>query len=169
MKDNKTRTNTEITANQIRVINSDGNQEGIMNLNDALALARKQNLDLVEVAPLAKPPVCKILDWGKENYRQQKSSKAAKAKQHVVQLKELQFRPVTDPHDIGIKLNKAAKFLEKGHKVKFSMRFRGREMSHTEVGMQIMQDILETLTDINIEKEPKLVGNQIQMIVSAKT
>lgn len=168
MKDNKIRVNTNITAHKIRVINSDGTQKGIMDLNNALLLAKNQNLDLVEIAPMATPPVCKIIDWGKEIYRKKKIAKTAKAKQHVIHIKELQLRPVTDSHDIGIKLNRANEFLEKGYKVKFSMRFRGREISHTEVGMKIMQDILETLINITIEKQPILIGNQIQMIVSSK-
>lgn len=168
MKDQKeARTNNEINAETVRVVNAEGKQLGIMPIDEALKNARNQGLDLVEIAPQANPPVCKIIDWGKELYRIKKQEHAAKAKQHNVQVKEIQMRPVTDQHDLDIKLKKAEGFLEKGDKVKFIMKFHGREMTHSDIGMEVMNNIIDQFSDnAQVEKKPVLAGRNIQMVLA---
>lgn len=162
--------NEQIKFESVRVIDSDGTQHGIMPSDSAYRLARTENKDLVLVSPEANPPVCKIIDWGKHLYELKKRAKVSKAKQTVVDIKEIQLRPTTDTHDIETKMNQVRKFLDKGKHVRFHMRFRGREATHAEIGMNMMNNILETLGDsVNIEKKPVLNGKNIIMIVSPQT
>lgn len=159
--------NDQIDAQQVRVINSDGSQAGIINTREAVLKAKNQKLDLVLVAANANPPVCKIMDFGKAQYDAKKKAKASKAKQTTIQIKEIQLRPVTDTGDLTRKINDARKFLEKGNKVRFQMRFRGREASHSEIGMKMMQQILVDLaSEITVEKQPVMNGRNILMVLA---
>ncbi len=158
--------NDRIQFVQVRVIDSDGTQLGIMNTQDALRRAKSQKLDLVLVAEQAKPPVCRIFDHGKELYKAKKKANAAKKKQTVVETKEIQLRPVTDKHDLETKLKRAQGFIDKGKRVRFHMKFRGRERTHSHLGMDMMNDILGVLENITVEKEPALNGPNILMIVA---
>lgn len=158
--------NDRIHFEQVRVIDSDGTQLGIMNTQDALRTARFQKLDLILVAEQANPPVCKIVDHGKEMYKAKKKANAAKKKQTVVETKEIQLRPVTDKHDLETKLKRAQGFIDKGKRVRFHMKFRGRERTHSHLGMEMMENILSTLENITVEKEPALNGPNILMIVA---
>ena len=162
--------NEQIKFESVRVIDSNGTQHGIMPSEAAYRLALNENKDLVLVSPEANPPVCKIVDWGKHLYELKKRAKESKAKQTVIDTKEIQLRPTTDSHDIETKMNQVRKFLDKGKHVRFHMRFRGREASHAEIGMTMMNDILEKLGDsVNIDKKPVLNGKNIIMIVSPQT
>jgi translation initiation factor IF-3 len=149
---------------------SDANEQlGIMQTRDALRMAIEQQLDLVEVAPLAKPPVCRIMDLGKFKYEQQKRDKEAKKKQKVVTMKEVKLRPNIEDHDFDVKLKNAQRFLSDGDKVKVTIMFRGRELSHTELGRQVLIKMANELKDmIIIEREPKLEGKNMIMILAAK-
>ena len=169
MSDNKSLIlDDQIRAVQVRLIDSDGSQVGIVNTSEAQRRASIQNLNLVLVSENANPPVAKILDFGKAQYDAKKKAKAAKVKQTIVITKEIQLRPVTDVGDLNRKINDAKKFLGKGNLVRFSMRFRGREMSHSEIGMTMMEQIIEDLgEEITILKPPILNGNQILMVVSS--
>ena len=158
----------QIRAVQVRLIDSDGSQVGVVNTSEAQRRASIQNLNLVLVSENADPPVAKILDFGKSQYDAKKKAKAAKVKQTIVITKEIQLRPVTDVGDLDRKIRDAKKFLGRGNLVRFSMRFRGREVSHHSIGMTMMQEILADLgEDINIVKSPVLNGNQILMVVSS--
>ena len=158
--------NDRIHFEQVRVIDSDGTQLGIMKTQDALRTARFQKLDLILVAERANPPVCKIADHGKEMYKAKKKANAAKKKQTVVETKEIQLRPVTDKHDLETKLKRAQGFIDKGKRVRFHMKFRGRERTHSHLGMEMMENILDTLENITVEKQPALSGPNILMIVA---
>ncbi len=139
---------------------------GVLSIEDALSRASSAGLDLLEVSPNAEPPVCKIIDYGKHRYDQQKKANLARKKQKIVHLKELKMRPTIEEHDYQVKLRNAHKFLEKGDKVKFTMRFRGREMAHIDVGMKIFNRLKEELADIiKIETDAKMEGRQMIMIV----
>lgn len=167
MSKNKVLVNDEINLAQVRLIDHDGQQLGIMSSRDALAKAQVQNLDLILKSNDAEPPVCKIGDWGKEKYDHKKQKKSSRKKQTRVDVKEIQLRPVTEAHDLNIKVKRAKKFLDEGKKVRFSMRFRGRESSHSEIGMKMMNEILTTLgEDITVEKKPSLNGQNILMVVA---
>ena len=153
----------------MRVIDEEGNQIGIIPIEDALAMARDRDLNLVEVAPEAKPPVCKVMDYGKFKYQQKKKEHKAKSKQHQVVLKEIRVRPKTDSHDIETKVKNARKFLEQGHKVQVNLLFRGREMMHLDVGRNVMNSIVEALSDIcKVEKTPAQEGRRMIMILAKK-
>lgn len=168
MKNDSRPINDNIQATQVRLVDNDGQQMGIKPFKEALELASSQSLDLVQMSD-GNPPVCKIMNWGKEKFRQQKVKHASKLKQKTVQVKELQLRPVTGDHDINIKLNQAKKFISKGNKVKFVMKFRGREMTHVDFGMNIMNNIINNLEDIiQVDQKPKMNGNSIIMMVSPK-
>lgn len=158
--------NDRIHFEQVRVIDSDGSQLGIMKTQDALRKAKFQKLDLILVAERANPPVCKIADRGKELYKAKKKANAAKKKQTVVETKEIQLRPVTDKHDLETKLKRAQGFIDKGKRVRFHMKFRGRERTHSHLGMEMMENILDTMENITIEKHPVLNGPNILMIVA---
>lgn len=163
------RINEEIRAREVRLISSANDQLGILSLRDALRLAAEQQLDLVEVAPLAKPPVCRIMDYGKFRYEQQKREKEAKKKQKIVTIKEVKVRPNIEDHDFLVKLKNAQRFLLDGDKVKATVMFRGRELSHPELGRQVLVRMAAELKDIaNVERDPKLEGKNMIMILAAK-
>ena len=163
------RINEEIRAREIRVIADDGEQLGIMSSREALQLAQERHLDLVEIAPTAKPPVCRIMDYGKYRYEQQKRDKEARKKQKTFDIKEVKLRPGIEDHDFGVKFKNAVRFLEDGDKVKITIMFRGRELSHPELGEALLNKMAEQLKDICIiEREPKLEGKNMIMIVAPK-
>lgn len=143
MATQQTLLNEQINLISVRVIDEDGTQYGIMSSKEAQEIAIKRDLDLVLIAPTSKPPVCKVIDWGKHQFDQKKRAKEAKGKQSVIEVKEIQVRPTIDPHDLETKLRNARKFLDKGKHVRFSMRFRGRENSHSEIGMNLMKEVLK--------------------------
>ena len=146
-----------------------GDQLGIKSVAEALRLAEEQNVDLVEIAPLANPPVCKLMDYGKFRYREQKKAHEAKLKQKQIQVKEIKFRPGTDEGDYKIKLNKLTQFLEEGDKAKVTLRFRGREMAHQEFGVRLLERVRKDLDAIGVvEQFPKLEGRQMVMVLAPK-
>lgn len=163
------RINEEIRAREVRVVSESNEQLGIMLLRDALRVAAEQQLDLVEVAPTAKPPVCRIMDFGKFKYEQQKRDKEVKKKQKTFTLKEVKLRPNIEDHDFEVKLKNALRFLEDGDKVKVTIMFRGRELSHPELGKQVLVRMAAAVKEVaNVEREPKLEGKNMIMILSAK-
>ncbi len=161
--------NEQIRDREVRLIGEEGEQLGVMSAKDAMKLAKEANLDLVKIAPTAKPPVCKIIDYGKYRYEIARREKEAKKKQKTIEVKEVRLSPNIDTNDLNTKVNMARKFLEKGDKVKVSLRFRGREMAHMGVGKQILDSFAEQLTDISvIEKAAKLEGKSMIMFLSEK-
>ena len=165
-KPNGPRSNNRITSHEVQVIASDGENLGILNLNDAINRARDEGLDLIEIAPNAKPPVCKIMDMGKYKYDAQKKANLAKKKQKIVSLKEIKMRPVTETHDYEFKVKNAKKFIAKGDKVKFTIRFKGRELQHSHLGSELMVKIKEDMKDIGkVELHPKFDGKQMIMVL----
>ena len=151
---------------QVRLIDEEGTQHGIVEIENALNMAREKGLDLVEVAPDARPPVCKILDYGKHKYLSKKKEHDARKKQHQVVIKEVRVRPKIDTHDLQTKMRKAREFLEHGDKLQVNMLFRGREHGFRERGMTVMQKIKEELSDLSkVEREPRLEGNRLVMIL----
>ena len=163
------RINEEIRAREVRVVSADNDQLGIMSVRDALAMAEEQHLDLVEVAPNGKPPVCRIMNYGKYRYEQQKREKEAKKKQKTFTLKEVKLRPHIEDHDFYVKLKNAAKFLGDGNKVKVTIMFRGRELSHPELGLNVLTRFAGELNDqAVVEKEAKLEGRNMTMILAKK-
>ncbi len=161
--------NEEIRAAEIRVVDADGSQLGIMKVNDARKLAYEKGLDLVEIAPGAEPPVCRIMDFGKYRFEKEKKKKEAKKKQQKIDIKEIQLSCRIDTHDFETKLNHARKFLSAGNKVKVSVKFRGREMSHTALGLEIINKLGEQCLDIGvIEKPAALDGRQMLMFLAPK-
>lgn len=163
------RINEEIHIREVRVTSATGEQLGIMATRDALQLAEEQHLDLVEVAPKAKPPVCRIMDFGKYRYEQQKRDKEAKKKQKVITIKEVKLRPNIEQHDFDVKLKNALRFIEEGNKVKVTIMFRGREMSHQELGRDVLRRVAEELKDlVAIERDAKLEGKNMIMILAPK-
>jgi translation initiation factor IF-3 len=164
------RVNHRIRVPTVRLIDSEGRQLGIMDTKDALAKAEGEGLDLVEVSPDAKPPVCRVMDFGKYKYEQAKRDRKAKKRQHVVQLKEVKLRPKIEEHDYNFKMNNARKFLEQRNKVRFTVIFRGRELSHPELGMKLLHEMAERLDDIGqVEAPPRFEGRLIIMVVAPKT
>lgn len=148
-------------------MDADGEMVGVVALEKALEMAEQAGLDLVEVSPNAEPPVCKILDYGKYKYEQQKRAQEAKKKQKTVELKELKVRPNIEDHDFNVKLNHAKRFLEAGNKIKFTLRFRGREMSHMDLGMEVLKRFQEELKDIaKVDVPPKNEGRQVMMVLA---
>ncbi len=161
--------NEEIRGKELRVIDAEGNQLGILSSQQALALAEEKNLDLVMISPQAKPPVCKIMDYGKFRFEQARREKEKRKNQKVVDIKEVRLSLNIDTHDFNTKLNQALKFIEKGDKVKVSIRFRGREMSHPELGMEVMKRFSEACAEnAVIEKQPKLEGRSMLMFLAPK-
>ena len=159
--------NEEIRDKELRVIGADGSQLGIMTSSDALALAEEKDLDLVKIAPNAVPPVCKIMDYGKFRFEQLKKEKEAKKNQKVIELKEIRLSLNIDTNDFNTKVNQAAKFLQQGHKVKVSIRFRGREMAHTSLGIDVEQRFAQALEGkAVVDKQPKLEGRSMMMFLS---
>ena len=158
--------NERIRASEVQVISSDGKNLGTLKTEEAINIAREEGLDLIEISPNAKPPVCKIIDIGKYKYDQQKKAHKAKKKQKVMNLKEIKLRPVTEIHDYNFKIKNAQKFLTKGDKVKFTVQFRGREMQHTNLGYELMKRITDDTASLGkIEVRPKFEGRQIIMII----
>ncbi|MGH9339953.1 MAG: translation initiation factor IF-3 [Acidobacteriota bacterium] len=163
---NRTRVNHQIRAREIRVIDEEGGQLGIMEPDRAMSLAREKGLDLVEVAPTAKPPVCRIMDYGKFMYQQSKKAQEAKKHQKTIQVKEVKFRPKIDEHDYEFKKKHIIRFIKEDNKVKATVMFRGREVTHSEIGEQILRRLKEELGEVvNVEKEPKLEGYTMTMIL----
>ncbi len=158
--------NERIRALDVQVIGSDGKNLGSMAINKAIELAKSEGLDLIEISPNANPPVCKIMDIGKYKYDLQKKANLAKKKQKTVLLKEIKLRPGTEAHDYNFKIKNAKKFITKGDKVKFTVKFKGREMQHTELGKDLMRRIIEETKDIaKVESQPKFEGRQMVMII----
>ena len=158
--------NERIRAPEVQVISSDGKNLGTLPTQEAINIAKQEGLDLIEISPNANPPVCKIIDIGKYKYDQQKKAHKAKKKQKVMNLKEIKLRPVTEIHDYNFKIKNAQRFLEKGDKVKFTVRFKGREMQHTDLGNKLMDRIIKDTASIGkIEVSPKFEGKQIIMII----
>ncbi len=163
------RINEEIRAREIRVVGPDNEQIGIMSAREALALAEEKQLDLVEIAPNGKPPVCRIMNFGKYRYEQQKREKEAKKKQKIVTLKEVKLRPHIEDHDFYVKMKNATKFLGEGNKVKVTMMFRGRELSHPELGLNVLTRFAKELeASATVEKAAKLEGRNMTMILASK-
>ena len=166
-KDIGPRTNEQITASEVRVISSTGDQLGIISIREALNHAEDEGYDLVEVSPDAKPPVCKIIDYGKLKYREQKSKKEAKKKQKTIEVKEIKMRPGIDTHDYQVKVKALNKFISGGNKVKVSMRFRGREMEHQNLGLDLLKKLTEEVSEYaKVEVPPKSEGKQIMIILA---
>ena len=158
--------NERIRAIDVQVIGSDGDNLGSMQLNKAIDLAKQEGLDLIEISPNANPPVCKIMDIGKYKYDLQKKANQAKKKQKTVSLKEIKLRPGTEAHDYNFKIKNARKFIIKGDKVKFTVKFKGREMQHTQLGKDLMTRIIEETKDVaKVESQPKFEGRQMVMII----
>lgn len=163
------RINGEIEAPQVRLIGQDGQQLGIVSLREALLKAEEADLDLVEIAPQAQPPVCKIMDYGKYKYQEQKRQHEAKLKQKQIQVKEIKFRPRTDEADYQVKLRNLIRFLSEGDKAKVTLRFRGRELAHQEFGLQLLKRIEQDLVDYgSVEQFPKLEGRQLVMVLAPR-
>ena len=161
--------NEQIRDKGVRLIGSNGEMIGVMSAKDAMKLAREAELDLVKIAPTAKPPVCKIVDYGKYRYEIARKEKEAKKKQKVVEIKEIRLSPNIDVNDLNTKMNAARKFLAKGDKVKITLRFRGREMAHMNASKHILDDFAENLSDVAVEeKAPKVEGRSIGMVLAEK-
>ena len=163
------RINEQIRVPEVRLIGPDGEQIGVMPTREALAQATEAHLDLVEVAPQASPPVCRIMDYGKFKYQQSKKQQEARRRQTIIQVKEIKVRPKIEEHDMGFKLKNSRKFLGEGDKVKISVIFRGREIAHTDRGFRILTQIAEALADVGtVEQAPRLEGRNMSMIVTPK-
>ena len=161
------RINRQIHADSVRLIADNGDMIGVVSIREALRSAEEAGLDLVEISPGAKPPVCKIMDYGKYRYQQQKKAQEARKKQKVIEIKEIKLRPGIDQHDLEIKMRSVVKFLAEGDKVKFTLRFRGREMAHQQIGMQLLLKIKEQLEGkAKVDHEPKSEGRQMIMVIS---
>ncbi len=161
--------NEQIRDREVRLIGEDGEQLGIMSARDAYKRAQEAELDLVKIAPMAKPPVCKIIDYGKYKYELSRKEKEAKKKQKIVEIKEVRLSPNIDTNDLNTKVNNAKKFITKGNKVKVTLRFRGREMAHVQQSRHILDDFAGLLSDIAvIEKPAKLEGRNMSMILTVK-
>ncbi len=167
--DKKTKKNLEIRALRIRVIDAEGEQAGVMSRDEGLQLAQAAGLDLVEIQPNGDPPVCRIMDWGKFRFEQQKKANLAKKKQKQVEIKELKFRPTTDDGDYQIKLRNLRRFIGEGDKVKITIRFRGRELAHAELGEAMAKKLeADLIEEVTIESRPRLEGRQMVMMVAPK-
>ncbi|MBQ7285904.1 MAG: translation initiation factor IF-3 [Alphaproteobacteria bacterium] len=165
--DDGPRINEDIRVREVRLIDENGDNRGIVSIQEALRIADEAGLDLIEISPQAVPPVCKVLDYGKYKYEAQKRKAEAKKNQKVVEIKELKLRPMIDTHDYEVKVKQAKKFLGEGNKVKFTMRYKGREMSANDMGKEVLKRLLDDLEGIcKLESEPKLEGKQMMMIIS---
>ena len=154
---------------RVRLVDEHGEMVGIVGRNEAIEMAAEAGLDLVEVAPNADPPVCKILDYGKFKYEEQKKKNEARKKQKIIEVKEIKLRPSIDDHDHAVKMRSMNKFIEEGDKVKVTMRFRGRELAHQELGMNVLMRVKEDLDEIaKVEQFPRMEGRQMTMVVSPK-
>ncbi len=165
----KPRINEEIRVPEVRLIDANGNQLGVVSIHEARKLSEEAGMDLVELSPDAKPPVCRVMNFGKFTYQQNKRKAAAKKKQKQIQLKEVKFRPVTEEGDYQVKLRNITRFLSNGDKAKVTLRFRGREMTHPELGMQLLERIIADLVDHGlVEQRPKMEGRQMTMVIGPK-
>jgi translation initiation factor IF-3 len=163
------RVNELINVPRVRLIDQDGENVGIVGTDEAMAMAEEAGLDLVEISPNADPPVCKILDFGRFKYQAQKKANEARKKQKVIEIKEIKMRPNIDQHDYDVKMRSMHRFLEEGDKVKVTLRFRGREMAHQDLGMKVLQRVREDLETISkVEQYPKMEGRQMIMVISPK-
>jgi translation initiation factor IF-3 len=163
------RINEEIRAREVHLIDKDGQNLGNVPIADALAKAQEAGLDLVEISPNATPPVCKLLDYGKYKYQEQKKQAEARKKQKVVEVKEIKFRPMIDDHDYQVKMRSMQRFFEEGDKVKITLRFRGREMAHQELGVQLLNRVKDdTLGIAKVESEPRVEGRQMVMVLAPR-
>jgi translation initiation factor IF-3 len=163
----KTRINHQIRISPVRVIDTDGEQLGILAIDRALEIAEEKGLDLVEVAPMARPPVCRIMDYGKFRYEEQRKARDARKKQHHVQLKEVKMRPGIEDHDFEFKIRHARRFLEEGNKVKVTMMFRGRQMAHPEIGRQVLDRVALEVADLGkVESNPTMEARSMTMVVA---
>lgn len=166
-KGDEHRINDRIEAREVRLVDQDGGMVGVVALRDAIIRAEDVGLDLVEISPNATPPVCKILDYGKFKYEAQKKANAARKKQRVIEVKEIKMRPSIDNNDYSIKMKKVREFLDEGDKVKVTMRFRGREMAHQHLAMNILEKVREEMADLaKVEQFPKLEGRQMIMVMA---
>ena len=167
--DKATNADEEIEVDEVRVIGSDGERQGLMTVAEAIEVAQQEGLDLVEVAPTAEPPVCRIMDFGKYLFEQNKKAQSAKRKQKQVHVKEIKFRPGTDEGDYQVKLRKLVQFLDNGDKTKVTLRFRGREMAHQDLGANLLARVREDLDDYGVvEQMPQMEGRQMIMVMSPK-
>jgi len=165
----KNRKNEQIEAAEVRLIGSDGEQVGIVSLEDAIEAAQNESLDLVEVVPTAEPPVCRIMDYGKFRFEQSKKKNAARKKAKQIQLKEVKFRPGTEEGDYQVKLRNLQKFLEQGDKTKVTLRFRGREMAHRDIGARLLERVQNDLSSLaSVEQFPKMEGRQMIMVLAPR-
>ena len=165
-KDRGPRSNNRISSPDVHVITNEGENLGVLSTNEAISMAKNQGLDLIEIAPNAKPPVCKIMDMGKFKYDAQKKANKAKKKQKKVELKEIKLRPVTEIHDYSFKIKNAQKFLSKGDKVKFTIKFKGRELQHSNLGHELMDKIKTDIEKLGkVELQPKFEGKQMIMVI----
>ena len=164
------RINTLIRVREVRLIDSEGNQKGIVPITEALDMAKEVGLDLVEVSPLANPPVCKILDYGKFKFEQEKRVKESRKKQKLIKMKEIRMQPKIEKHDLDFKSKHVKEFLDEGNKVKVTVRFRGRELAHTELGKKVLEELLARLDgEYVLEKQPQMEGRFMSMVLSPKT
>ena len=163
------RVNEEISVMRVRLVDERGQMVGVVGRNEALDMAADAGLDLVEIAPNADPPVCKILDYGKFKYEEQKKKNEARKKQKIIEVKEIKLRPSIDDHDYAVKMRSMNTFIEEGDKVKVTMRFRGRELAHQELGMNVLMRVKDDLDGIaKVEQTPRMEGRQMTMVVSPK-
>ena len=163
----RTRVNQQIRISPVRVVDPQGEQIGILPIERALEIAEEQGLDLVEVAPLARPPVCRIMDYGKFRYEEQRKAREARKKQHQVQLKEVKMRPGIEDHDFDFKLRHARRFLEEGNKVKITMMFRGRQMAHPELGREVLDRVVQEVADVGkVESNPTMEARSMTMVLA---
>jgi translation initiation factor IF-3 len=167
--EDRTRVNEQIRISPVRLIDADGEQVGIVPIEEARRVAAERGLDLVEVAAMARPPVVKVMDYGKYRFEQAKAAKAAKKKQHVIHLKEVKYRPGVSDHDFNFKTRHARRFLEEGNKVKLTMMFRGRQVTHPELGREVLLRVFAELEEIaKVEMHPKLEGKNMTMVLAPK-
>jgi translation initiation factor IF-3 len=165
----RVRINRQIRISPVRVISADGQQLGIMSVDEALAAAEADGLDLVEVAPGARPPVVRIMDYGKFKYEEARKARVARKKQHQIQIKEVKFRPGIEPHDFDFKVRHARRFLDEGNKVKATMMFRGRQMAHPEHGLEVLRKVAEVVEDVGkVESQPSMEGRTMTMILAPR-
>ena len=168
-QEREARINGEITAREVRLVGVEGEQLGILGLREAMALAEESDIDLVEISPTAQPPVCKLMDYGKFKYEQSKKRHEAKQKQKQIQVKEIKFRPGTDEGDYQVKLRNLIRFLTEGDKAKITLRFRGREMAHQDIGLALLKRVEGDLLEVGVvEQFPRLEGRQMVMMISPK-
>ena len=165
-RDRGPKSNNRINSPEVQVIASSGENLGILNTNEAISMAKEEGLDLIEIAPNAKPPVCKIIDIGKYKYDAQKKANQAKKKQKKIEVKEIKLRPVTETHDYQFKIKNAQKFISKGDKVKFTIRFKGRELQHSHLGKELMEKIKVDMQEVGkVELDPRFDGKLIIMVI----